>query len=173
MKLLNKIRFSAIFLLSTYVIYAQGSSSKNHDHKITDSNPVYIITGNGISNAGSSEMLSFSGVQNNNEIELTDNAIKVKKDGIYRFTLNTNLGTAERKQKEVSYHVILNGKESFNKNQRNLPSNGEFYFQIQLKANDMIAFNVKGNEEIDATKIMSNLKIQFTDPSLIKSEEKH
>lgn len=50
---------------------------------------------------------------------------------------------------------------------------GEFYFQIQLKANDLIAFNVKGNDEIDTAKLQNSLKIQFTDPNLIKHEEKH
>lgn len=170
MTLLNKIRFLAVFILSIYLIHAQGSN-ENHDHKVTDSNPIYIISGNGILNTVSGEKLSFSGAQSNNEIELTENAVKVKKDGVYRFTLNTNLSAAERKQKEISYYVILNNKESFNKHQRNLPSNGEFYFQIQLKANDVIAFNVRGNEEIDAAKLQNNLKIQFTDPKLIKIEE--
>lgn len=133
MTLLHKIRFLAVLLLSICLMHAQGSD-KNHDHKITDSNPIYTISGSGISNTGSGEKLSFSGGQSNNEIELTENAVKVKKDGVYRFTLNTNLSAAERKQKEISYYVILNNKESFNKHQRNLPSNGGVLFSDPVKS---------------------------------------
>ncbi|MCX8525316.1 hypothetical protein OF897_15465 [Chryseobacterium formosus] len=170
MILLKKITFLSTLFLSTYMLFAQGKSS-HEDHKIIDSNPIYTITGNGISNSGTQEKLFFS-TQNNSEIEVLDNTVKVKKDGIYRFTLSTNLNAAERKQKDISYYVSLNGKESFNKNQRNIPANGEYYFQIQLKANDLIAFNVKGNEEIN-NNLQNTLKIQFTDPKLIKTEDKH
>lgn len=170
MILLKKITFLSTLFLSTYMLFAQGKSNYE-DHKIIDSNPIYTISGNGISNLGTQEKLSFS-TQNNSEIEVLDNTVKVKKDGIYRFTLSTNLNAAERKQKDIGYYVSLNGKESFNKNQRNIPANGEYYFQIQLKANDLIAFNVKGNEEIN-NNLQNTLKIQFTDPTLIKIEDKH
>ena len=172
MILLKKITFLSTLFLSTIVIYSQGKSS-HEDHKIIDSNPVYTITGNGISNSNAQEKLSFSTSQNNSEIEVTDSSVKVKKDGIYRFTFNTNLNATERKQKDISYYVSLNGKEVFNKNQRNIPANGEYYFQIQLKANDLIAFNIKGNEEVSKDRLQNTLKIQFTDPKLIKDEENH
>ena len=172
MTILNKITSLSALFFSAYLMYAQEKNS-HEDHKITDSNPVYTITGNGISTSQVQEKLSFSSSQNNSEIEVSDNSVKVKKEGIYRFTLSTNLNATERKQKDISYYVSLNGKEVFNKNQRYIPANGEYYFQIQLKANDSIAFNVKGNEEIDTTKLQNNLKIQFADPQLIKIEDQH
>ncbi|SEP82423.1 hypothetical protein [Epilithonimonas lactis] len=170
MKLLNKIRLSAMLILSAYVMYAQGNA-KGNDHKIIDSNPIHTISGNGILNVGTNGKLSFSGAESNSDFEMTDSAIKAKKDGIYRFTLNTNLATTERKQKDLSYYVNLNGKEAFSKNQRDFPSNGEFYFQIQLKANDLITFNVKGSEEINSAKLQNTLKVEFTDPQLMRTEE--
>jgi len=172
MQILKKIISLSTLFFSTYVLYAQGKSSHD-DHKIIDSNPVYNITGKGFSTSQAQEMLSFSGSQNNSEIEIYDNAVKVKKDGIYRFTLNTNLNATERKQNNISYYVSLNGKEAFSKNQRDLPANGEYYFQIQLKANDSIAFNIKGNEQLQKGNLQNTLKIQFADPKLIKMEDKH
>ncbi|KFE97507.1 hypothetical protein IX39_19700 [Chryseobacterium formosense] len=172
MQILKKITFLSAMFFSTYLMYAQGKSS-HKDHKIIDSNPVYIITGNGISTSQAQEKLSFSGSQNNSEIEISDNAVKVKKNGIYRFTLNTNLNATERKENNISYYVSLNGKEAFSKNQHNIPANGEYYFQIQLKANDSIAFNIRGNGELRKESLQNTLKIQFADPKLIKIEEEH
>ncbi len=172
MRLLKKITLSSALLFSVCSIYAQEKSS-HEDHKVIDSNPVYTITGNGISTTKAQQRLAFSGSQNNSEIEITDNSVKVKKDGIYRFTLNTNLNATERKQKDVSYYVNLNGKEAFSKNQRNIPSNGEYYFQIQLKANDSVAFNIKASQELHTESLQNTLKIQFADPNLIKIENMH
>ena len=172
MILLKKITLLSTLLFSTYMVYAQGKSS-HQDHKVIDSNPVYTITGNGVSSSNAQEKLSFSTSQNNSEIEVTDSSVKVKKDGVYRFTFNTGLNANERKQNDISYFVIYNGKEVFGKNQRNLPANGEYHFQIQLKANDLIAFNIKGNDEILKSRLQNTLKVQFTDPNLIKIEENH
>ena len=104
------------------------------------------------------EELAYSLAKKYVSIHVYNNIAKVKKDGIYRFTLNTNLNATERKQKDVSYYVNLNGKEAFSKNQRNIPSNGEYYFQIQLKANDSVAFNIKASQELHTEELCQKVR---------------
>ncbi|SDG38728.1 hypothetical protein SAMN05421825_3220 [Epilithonimonas hungarica] len=135
-----------------------------------DKNPVYSIEGTGYQESGSKRQIIFSNLNiegdNKNEITLNNNEITVKKDGIYRIGLSSEINKGVEKEQQLKYSIHLNNKEAFQSEKGALSLEGKYYFQIQLKSGDTLSFDVLSDKVLSTTS-KNNLSIRFTDPKLI------
>ncbi|WP_312765311.1 hypothetical protein [Epilithonimonas sp.] len=135
-----------------------------------DKNPVYSIEGTGYEESESKRQFIFSNLNiegdNKNEITLNNNEITVKKDGIYRISLSSEINKGVEKEQQLQYSIHLNNKEAFQSEKGAISQEGIYYFQIQLKSGDTLSFDVPSDKMLDATS-KNNLSVRFTDPNLI------
>ncbi|WP_027383895.1 hypothetical protein [Epilithonimonas caeni] len=135
-----------------------------------DKNPVYSIEGTGYQESGSKRQFIFSNLNiegdNKNEIILNNNEITVKKDGIYRISLSSEINKGVEKEQQLQYSIHLNDKEAFLSEKGAISPEGLYYFQIQMKSGDTLSFDVLSDKVLGATS-KNKLSVRFTDPKLI------
>ncbi|MFD2034652.1 hypothetical protein ACFSKL_07630 [Belliella marina] len=150
-----------------------GQQNKPHQHSescghVKDNNPVRVMEGKGYNSLedGVRNQMRFSGT-GGTEVSLRDNEVIVHKTGVYKISVSTDIDKDDIIQKRVNYEVVVNGKEAFQTNSHTFPSTGVYSFQVQLKENDRLCFNlVKIMDEEDNIS-QNKLTVQFTDPALI------
>lgn len=147
-----------------------------HNEKVIDKNPIYFFEGTGYSESGTKKRIAFSKLNvdgdNKNEVSLNNNEFTVKKDGIYRINLSSEINKIANKEKQVNYLINLNAKAPFQSEPGTLSLEGVYSFQIQLKEGDQLSFDIQ-NDKITDTLWKNNVSIRFTDPKLITFFDDH
>ncbi|MGU3376988.1 hypothetical protein [Chryseobacterium sp. M5A1_1a] len=147
-----------------------------HHEDIVDGNPIYSVEGIGYIDSETKKRMVFSTLtvegNNQNEVSLNNNEITVKKDGIYRITLISEVNKTLESGKHINYFINLNGKLAFQSEQGMLSSQGMYSFQIQLKKDDLLSFDIEDQQMLNPA-WKNNLSIRFTDPKLIKVSDHH
>ncbi|MFP3835599.1 hypothetical protein [Chryseobacterium sp. SIMBA_028] len=147
-----------------------------HTEDIVDGNPIYSVEGTGYIDSETKKRMVFSNLtvegNNQDEISLNDNEIKVKKEGIYRITLGSEVNKTLESGKYINYFINLNGKPAFQSELGMLSSQGIYSFQIQLKKDDLLSFDITDHEALNPT-FKNTMSIRFTDPKLIMVSDHH
>lgn len=147
-----------------------------HNEDIVDGNPIYSVEGTGYIDSETKKRMVFSNLavegNNQDEISLNDNEVKVKKEGIYRITLGSEVNKTLESRKHINYFININGKPAFQSEVGMLSSQGIYSFQIQLKKDDILSFDIADHETINQT-WKNNMSIRFTDPRLITVSDHH
>ena len=171
-KLLVNVFCLSLMTMSSIIAFGQKNELHQHSescsHKIIDNNPVHVFEGKGYNRLedGIRNQMRFSGTVTS-EVSLNNNEITVHKAGVYKISVSTDIDREDIIQKRVNYEIVINGKEAFQTNSHTFPSTGVYSFQVQLKENDRLCFNlVKITDEEDNVS-QNRLTVQFTDPSLI------
>lgn len=173
-KIVTNIKIPAILLL--LMIFSPAYSQRKD--AVVDKNPTYSFEGTGFVESGISKRMVFSSNsiiegENKNEVSINNNEITINKDGVYRINISSGMSKEAAKAREVNYSVNLNGKEIFRSEQGSLSLQGIYRFQIQLKKNDILSFDIIDNDEKNGIERKNYLSIRFTDPSLMTFSESH
>ena len=171
------IHFKFPFLLMLLSICSISNAQTHTNTETTDDNPIYLFEGAGFEESETGRRMNFSTStvkgNNTNEVSMNNNEFTVKKDGIYRISVSSDINKGLEKEKQVYYLINLNSKQAFHSEEGILSPEGIYSFQIQLKKDDVLGFEIANDQAIN-NKWKNNLSIRFSDPNLIKlSEHNH
>ncbi|MPT30675.1 MAG: hypothetical protein E2600_03200 [Chryseobacterium sp.] len=163
-----KISFFLLFVLFCNALHAQ----HHKDPIVIDSNPIYSLAGTGYQETDGKYRMKFSTLSvkgnNTNEISFKDNEITVKKDGVYRISISSDVNKGSKNP--VNYLINLNSKPAFQSNKSLLSEDNSYSFQMQLKKDDVLSFDIENSGDTK-TAWRNNLTIRFANPGLIKASE--
>ncbi len=169
-KILIQFKISALL---PFVLFCNSLQAQHHkDPIVIDHNPIYLLAGNGYQEVDGKYRMNFSTLSvkgnNTNEISFKGNEITVKKDGVYRISISSDVNKGN--ESPVNYLINLNSKPAFQSNKSLLSEDNSYSFQMQLKKDDVLSFDIENNGDAK-TVWKNNLTIRFANPDLIKASE--
>ncbi|WP_312767142.1 hypothetical protein [Epilithonimonas sp.] len=165
-----KILFLFLLTLVCESVYAQKNS--HNDAIMIDKNPIYSFTGIGYKETEGKYRMNFSTLSvkgnNTNEVYFKDNEVTVKKDGVYRIYISSDINKGN--ENPVNYLINLNSKPAFQSTKSLLSEDNSYFFQMQLKKDDVLSFDIE-NDKPNGNQWNNKLIIKFADPKLMTISE--